>query len=466
MLPNMIPDDIKVGALSWISKNPLLAGILAIAGISIQSRITKLLQCIFDFLQDLLFLTDTLESPDETYVYLLYYLHEHPDRNTVSMTKENLRIKTQETCWWDQQYNQDIRDSLDTKESEMADGRKLVKIPGPGFHFVSVGDNFKSSMWLFVYISSDGFCNDKSYINIITFTWNRQKWNTFLQDLLRERNENKDNIKIYIPSYRGRNGFSFRFQRSIQSNLLCHPELPILPKGMKEYILEDALHFLKSEEYYNSMGINWTRGYAFLGVPGNGKSSVSKWLACVLKMNLCIIKQKIYESGSFSSLMENCPENSIIVIEDFDTLFDIENRNDDEEDVKKSKKKKNVILKEGSTITLGEILNAIESPMRQRKTILTFSSNMENEIDSALLRPGRIDKIFHLPNASYEQVKQLFMFHYKDKGNENIANSFAKIATAETNSKQPSMAEIRGCLMYPTIKEAFKSLNVFIGKQD
>lgn len=69
----------------------------------------------------------------------------------------------------------------------------------------------------------------------------------------------------------------------------------------------------------------------------------SKWLACELNMNLCIIKQKIYQAGSFASLMEHCPENSIIVIEDFDTLFDIEKREEDDDVPKKRVRKKNTI---------------------------------------------------------------------------------------------------------------------------
>ena len=471
MLSDIIPDEIKAGVLAWIAKNPILAGLIAIIGISIHSRITKLVHCIFDFLQDLLFLTDHLENPDETYVSFLYYLHQNPDRNTNSMTEENLRIQTQNTCWWDKRNKRE-----DRKNSGITDGRKLVKIPGSGFHFVSVKDKNKNSMWLFVYVSNEGFCVDKSSITVVTFTWNREKWNTFLQDLLHDRNENKNNIKIYLPDHT-RNTFCFRFHRSIKSDILCHPELPILPRGIKEDILADAINFLKSEEYYNSMGIQWTRGYAFLGVPGNGKSSISKWLACTLQMNLCIIKQKIYKSGSFASLMENCPENSIIVIEDVDTLFDIEKREEDvdnENEVKNVKKtiKKRVqrmeIISDGSTITLGEILNAIESPMRQRKTILTFSSNMEREIDTALLRPGRIDKIIRLPNATYDQVKDLFMFHFKKQTerNKDSACSFAKIATNISNLKQPSMAEIRGCLMYPTIKESFKALCILVNKHD
>ena len=329
-------------------------------------------------------------------------------------------------------------------------------------------------MWLIVYVSNEGFCRDHSSLTIITFGWNKNPWNKFLQKILKERSDENNRIKIYLPGKTNRDTYSFRFQRSIPRNRLCHPSLPILPHGVKENLLDDAKNFLESEEYYDKMGLHWARGYAFLGAPGNGKSSISKWLACELGMNLCIIKQKIYQSGSFASLMEHCPENSVIVIEDFDTLFDIEKREDDDDEEKEGEtnkrvRKKKTILKEGSTVTLGEILNAIESPLRKRKTILTFSSNMEKEIDSALLRPGRIDKIIRLPNATYEQVIRLFKFHFPSEHKK--AGKFAKLAvgkqstegqTKNTNKKQPSMAEIRGCLMYPTVTEAFNDMRKLV----
>ncbi len=458
MLSQILPGILKNEMADWISTNPILAGLLAIIGLAIHARITKIVRCIFDFIQDLFLLTDKLETPDETYISFLYYLHENPDNNTISMTEESLQIQTQETCWWEQRQKR-----KEIKNKGKTNTRKLVKIPGSGFHMISIGNDFWSSMWIIVFINESRF-HENSSIIITTFSWNRSKWNNFLQFLLKERSDKDDKIKIYLPERTKKNLYSFRFQRSIPTRELCHPSLPILPNGIKEDILKDAKRFLNSKKYYNLMGLHWSRGYAFLGEPGNGKSSISKWLACELKMNLCIIKQKIYEAGSFASLMEHCPENSIIVIEDFDTLFDIEKREDsdnessDDEKIKKKSRKKNVILKDGSTITLGEILNAIESPLRKQKTIITFSSNMEKDIDPALLRPGRIDKIVRLPNATYEQVVKLFKFHYPL---ESIidAKKFALIAT--NTIKKPSMAEIRGCLMYQNVKESFNAIQKF-----
>ena len=64
----LIPEGIKEETLKWISDNPLLAGLLAIIGFSIHERIKNLVKCVFDFIQDLLIMTDKLEAPDEAYI--------------------------------------------------------------------------------------------------------------------------------------------------------------------------------------------------------------------------------------------------------------------------------------------------------------------------------------------------------------------------------------------------------------
>lgn len=268
-MSTMLTDELKNKTIKWFSENPLLAGLVAIISFSLHARIVKLVQCIFDFLQNLLILTDILETPDETYISFLYYLHEHPDHNTISITEENLRTQTQETSWWEQR-----RLRKENKEKGITDSRKLVKIPGPGFHFVYIGKNFWKSIWLIVYVSNEGFCRDRSSLTIITFGWNRNTWNNFLQKILKERSDEDNRIKIYLPGKSNRATYSFRFQRSIPRNRLCHPELPILPNGIKEDLLKDAKKFLDSEDKYDRIGMHWARGYAFLGTPGNGKSSI------------------------------------------------------------------------------------------------------------------------------------------------------------------------------------------------
>ena len=62
-------------------------------------------------------------------------------------------------------------------------------------------------------------------------------------------------------------------------------ESVLLDKNVKERLLLDAKDFLKTETWYSERGIPWRRGYLLHGVPGSGKTSISKYhdlLLCLL----------------------------------------------------------------------------------------------------------------------------------------------------------------------------------------
>ena len=50
----------------------------------------------------------------------------------------------------------------------------------------------------------------------------------------------------------------------------------VLPKGIKERILNDANEFFQEERFYRELGIPYRRGYLFHGPPGTGKSSLGR----------------------------------------------------------------------------------------------------------------------------------------------------------------------------------------------
>lgn len=58
----------------------------------------------------------------------------------------------------------------------------------------------------------------------------------------------------------------------------------VLDKGIKEHLLADAKEFMENEKWYAERGIPWRRGYLLHGYPGTGKTSLSKFTACVMKM--------------------------------------------------------------------------------------------------------------------------------------------------------------------------------------
>jgi hypothetical protein len=421
-LPSVVQD--------WVGNNPILAGLLTIIGLSLHARIVKLVKCLFDFLQNYFLLTDAFQAPDEVYISLLHHLYLNPDSNTQTMTEENLKIVAQTTCWWEMRK---------MKEKNQFTNRRIVKIPGHGYHLFKIqGVNWWNSFWVIVFIDKDIF-TDNGKIIVTTLKIYQKPWNSFLKNIL---GKETDDIKLYLPGEGRRDKSVFRFRRSLQ--MVSHPELPILAKGVKEEISSCIQNFLDSKEYYIKVGRPWVYGIGLFGSPGNGKSSTYKWLAERFKLNLCILNEQINRAGEFSSLIESAPSNSLIVLEDIDTLFRIKDRDIEE---------KTTILRESSTVTLGELLNGFESLLRKEKTIIVITSNKEKKLDPALLRPGRIDKIFRLKNTTPYQTKKLFEFHYPGMD----ATNFVKIAS----NKKLSVAQIRGCLIEGTVKKAIQQLNKY-----
>jgi len=105
------------------------------------------------------------------------------------------------------------------------------------------------------------------------------------------------------------------------------------------------------------------------------------------------------------------PENSILLLEDVDALF-----------VERESKVK-------SCITFSGILNTLDGVSRRHKLITFITTNFVEKLDSALLRPGRIDYIIKFTYASKEQIEMMFkrfrpnddtfdMFYKKIKHNE------------------------------------------------
>ncbi|ARF08055.1 AAA family ATPase [Catovirus CTV1] len=218
------------------------------------------------------------------------------------------------------------------------------------------------------------------YINIYTYTYCKylQNKNSVLIDFL-ENNYNKyctsDSIMI---TYRQREGV---WSQSIISKP-CNFNNSNLTKEMSD-VLDDIDKFKNSEEEYKEKGVPYRKGYFLWGVPGSGKSTVVEIIA--KKYNLSIYKLDLnsddIDGAKVGDLISSVPENSIILIEEFDKQLKL---------LKSSKINK---------LSTGAIISSLDGiPRLSNSTILIITSNTDDlnldpEEKEALFRPGRIDVI-------------------------------------------------------------------------
>jgi chaperone BCS1 len=157
------------------------------------------------------------------------------------------------------------------------------------------------------------------YKNIILFAQDKAVLKKFCEELATWDERTTD--KTYnIYSWNGQNW------ACIATKLIRPLESVILPTALKERVLEDVKSFTAKEtaKWYYEHGITYKRSYLFYGPPGTGKSSFIRVLAGHLQRNICFLQpaNKDMTDENMQRCMQKAPENSIIVLEDIDALFD------------------------------------------------------------------------------------------------------------------------------------------------
>jgi SpoVK/Ycf46/Vps4 family AAA+-type ATPase len=239
----------------------------------------------------------------------------------------------------------------------------------------------------------------------------------------------------------------------------------------KEEVIKKIDFFLNNREWYEKNGIPYTLGIGLYGPPGTGKTSFIKAIANyvnrhVVAMPLKLAKTKsalenMYYEDTYSK--HTIPfDKKIMVLEDIDCVGkfvfqrkESENKwalnddqcEEDEEDEEEynagrqnrrknsnnKKNKKTVSINEENIPTLDDLLNLIDGIRENSGRILIITSNFYNKLDTALVRPGRVDITLKMDNASRQTISQMYERYYGDKLDPAVIDQIPdrKFSTAE-----------------------------------
>ncbi|ROT36747.1 mitochondrial chaperone BCS1 [Sodiomyces alkalinus F11] len=184
----------------------------------------------------------------------------------------------------------------------------------------------------------------------------------------------------------------------------------VLDEGVKEGIVADITDFLGRQQWYVDRGIPYRRGYLLYGPPGSGKSSFIQALAGELDFSVAMVN--LSEMGmtddKLAYLLTKLPKRSILLLEDADAAF-------------VNRRQRDVDGYSGATVTFSGLLNALDGLAAGEERIAFLTTNHVDRLDPALIRPGRVDMMVRIGEATRYQAGAMWDRFYGDMDEDGSA---------------------------------------------
>jgi len=199
----------------------------------------------------------------------------------------------------------------------------------------------------------------------------------------------------------------------------------ILKNDLKEIFKNDLDLFVNSEEWYKERDIPYKKGYLLYGSPGTGKSSIIKAISNYTKRHIhYLMLNEIKDDSSLIELLKSINyKETILVLEDIDAMVEIVKSrklliNEPPKIDKELPKNEKEQEQNKSNLTLSGLLNALDGIFTTHGRILIMTTNHQEVLDEALIRPGRCDRKFLFNNCDKSQIREIYYLYFNKYPNE------------------------------------------------
>jgi len=236
--------------------------------------------------------------------------------------------------------------------------------------------------------------------------------------------------------------------------------------GPESRLIEKRVNFfIKNKKWYSDNGIPYTLGLMLYGLPGCGKTSLIKAVSGVTQRHIINIKLHKYvtktqmENLFFNetiNIVQNGRNESIIIpieqrvylfedldADDTDILLDRSETNgyvkddgflplhDDIQDKycyqQKKEEKEKEDLFSSEKLTLSCLLNLLDGVLEAPGRIVIMTTNFIDKLDSALIRPGRIDLICEFKKCTNLSIIEFIEMFYDVELNDECKNELLQL---------------------------------------
>ncbi|KAI8165918.1 putative mitochondrial chaperone BCS1-B [Colletotrichum sp. SAR 10_70] len=250
--------------------------------------------------------------------------------------------------------------------------------------------------------SYDGIGGEE--LTISCFGWSAEPVQSFIETC-REYADRQTQYFVIIYS-RDRYGLAWKPKAR---KPLRHLDTVHFDNDVKQDLLADIRNYLdpKTQMRYQSRSMPYRRGYLFYGPPGTGKSSLSVAIAGEFGLDLYEVKvPSVATDADLEQMFQEIPPRCVVLLEDIDAVW-VDRAN--QQSGSGSGRSHSPDSNHSQNCTLSGLLNVLDGVGSQEGRIVIMTTNRPEQLDSALVRPGRVDMKVLLGNISQKSAEEMFV---------------------------------------------------------